>query len=116
MTPVVLKPCPFCEGPPVPITRFSDRAGNRIADANIPESEDGLHSDAFVFCHECGGEGPHAHGIVFDRQDLAELTAKAVQQWNARDDRNRDLYDSNSVEGRCRYPRGDVIEVSQGGL
>lgn len=105
---VVLKPCPFCEGPPVPFVRFTNDAGKIIQDARIEESDDGIHARAQVFCHECGAEGPSASAIVYVAADVHALTLKGIEGWNTRDARHRDLYDYGVARGLQMWPRAQA--------
>lgn len=90
-----LKSCPFCEGPPCPFIRFTDDTGKIVRDPHIERSEDGLCASAKVFCHECGADGPSAHGICFDGRDVEKLLEQAKAAWNQRDSRHRQLYEAS---------------------
>ena len=78
MTAIVLRPCPFCAGPPVLYC------------------EDVIDPEAFVFCHECGAQGP-----TFDRtfenggylMTVAQCRVEAARLWNLSDRRHADLYE-----------------------
>jgi hypothetical protein len=94
-----MRPCPYCEGPPAIIVKFRDAAGNLIRDARIEESEDGLHAEAFVFCHECGAQGPEETDIVFKGSHADQVKERAKVAWNTRDARHRDLYESGIAAG-----------------
>lgn len=73
---IVLRPCPFCGGPPVIFH------GQR-------------HEGTYVFCHECGAQGP-VFDPIFESPGLevkdryARVTAARL--WNASDQRHADLY------------------------
>jgi hypothetical protein len=97
----VLRSCPFCEGPPVPFVRFTDDAGKVVRDAHIAESEDGLHAHAQVFCHECGAEGPVVDELAYTSADVEALKQRAIDGWNNRDSRHRDLFDASVAAGLC---------------
>lgn len=103
--PVALKPCPFCKGPPVPFVKFTDARGQVVRDARIEAQPEGLFAEAQVFCHECGANGPSHHAWVLDGDDVDETTREAVLAWNNRDERHRDLFDANSKNGFCHWPR-----------
>lgn len=93
--PIALNPCPFCEGPPVP---------------HVEEYK------AYVFCHECGAQGPDAdaEALFTDEFFLTDPTDEdrkriAVKLWNDRNDRHRDLYDYGAEDGLNLYPRSDEV-------
>jgi Lar family restriction alleviation protein len=77
---IVARPCPFCGGPPVLYSRM---------DGDPPEC-----AEAYVFCHECGAQGP----TVDDFWDVAidptqkDMGIAAVIAWNKSDGRNANLY------------------------
>lgn len=112
----MLLPCPFCAGPPVLISKwFSD--GHWV---NFPESlpfddEDGCFIESWVFCHECGVDGPRAEGFCCEQSDVDSVDQKAVENWNRRDERHKELYDANRVEGRCQYPDDSVPQRETNG-
>jgi len=98
---VTLLPCPFCGGPPVPHT--------------FPkETSDGVNVKAYVFCHECGAEGPYVEGMTYDPEERDDLEAKAVLLWNARNARHLGMYDAGTPEGLNLYPRPDQPRGSHG--
>ena len=100
-----LLPCPFCEGPPVPIvTRALYLGGGRVPDSALGGG-DGLSVCAYVFCHECGAEGPGVDDVAFSRADCDELECQAVALWQERGAKNRNLYDAGEPEGLNEYPR-----------
>lgn len=111
-----LTPCPFCEGPPVPIVVRALNGGGCFPDSELL-GDDGLFVKACVFCHECGAHGPAVEDICFDRHDCNELEREAVVRWQSRDATNRGLYDGGEVEGLNEYPRedslGDAVEMLQ---
>jgi hypothetical protein len=94
-----MMPCPYCGGPPAVIERFHDTAGNLIRAARIEESEDGLHATAFVFCHECGAQGPEARDIVFKAAHADLVRIQAKEEWNTRNARHRELYEAGVRAG-----------------
>lgn len=96
--PITLSPCPFCEGPPVPVV-VRGVGGGTFPDAEL-EGDDGVYAKAYVFCHECGADGPVVDDIVFSRDDCNRLGRKAVDLWQGRDNRNRELYDRNDQKYR----------------
>lgn len=104
-----LSPCPFCEGPPVPIVvKYPN--GGVFPDSEIEAADDGLMIRAFVFCHECGAKGPNVEGFVFSRQDCHEHEDEAVRLWQGRDARHRSLYDGGDRDRLNLYPRDDDLE------
>jgi hypothetical protein len=100
-----LLPCPFCEGPPVVIVQDSEKGGAAPVQNDYGE---GLWVKAFVFCHECGAEGPSLEELIFfgDEYDVAERGA--VERWQQRDARHRDCYDAGEADGLNLYPRPDL--------
>jgi len=104
--PIKLLPCPFCEGPPVPIVQAGHANGWLALQDDYGDA--GADAYAFVFCHECGTEGPHARTyLVYDRADYLALETEAVRLWNQRDARHRKLYDGGDANGLNLYPRQD---------
>ena len=83
-----LKPCPFCEGPPTDHIEIDYK--------QIPA--DCAYANAFIFCHECGAQGPRAEGVVCNQEDGEELINQAKELWHKRDNRHRYLYDSSEKE------------------
>lgn len=100
----LLKPCPFCEGPPVPIVQ-NDTANRGAAPLQDNYGPKGLYARAFVFCHECGAEGPAVEDTLWERSDYFALEAVAVRLWQDRDARHRGMYDAGVAQGLERYPR-----------
>jgi hypothetical protein len=116
LTPAVgLSPCPFCCGPPVPHCRRLDEPRGPV-DKRAPFSEEGDYCEAYVFCHECGAQGPTATGdgmggaLVFDAVELATLELEAVTLWNERNARHLDLFESGTRDGLNQYPRDHAAE------
>lgn len=101
--PVKLSPCPFCEGPPVPIVQ--NAVGGGAAPLQDDYGNDGHYARAFVFCHECGADGPDVTGFIYDRADYAAIERQAVNLWQKRDARHRCLYDGGEAERLNVYPR-----------
>lgn len=105
--PVAMLPCPFCEGPPVPIVQNAIPGGCAPLLDLYPDG--GLYVDAFVFCHECGAEGSHSRiEFLYTRADYFEAEADAVRLWNLRDGRNRACFDGGVAEGLNLYPRPET--------
>lgn len=102
--PVLMPPCPFCEGPPVAIVT---KAEYPYGSAPLQDDygDDGLSAEAYVFCHECGAEGPHAEYTIHDREDYHALERLGVQLWVQRDADGRSCYDAGNAEGLNFYPR-----------
>lgn len=73
-----LRECPFCSGPPA---------------AFCSRDDDPDDMAAYVFCHECGAQGPTVDplfsGIEPNRDALLEA---AADLWNVSDARNASLY------------------------
>jgi hypothetical protein len=104
--PIKLLPCPWCEGPPVPIVQ-NDTPNRGYCEPLDDYGDNGHEVRAFVFCHECGAESPEVTGTIYDREDYAAVERQAVGLWQKRDARHRDLYDSGESRGLNRYPRPD---------
>jgi hypothetical protein len=104
--PVRLSPCPFCEGPPVPIVQKQFDGGG-YAEPRDEYGYGGWDVRAFVFCHECGSDGPDVTGTIYDRADYAAIERQAVGLWQRRDNRHRSLFDGGQAEGLNLYPRAD---------
>lgn len=98
-----LKPCAFCGGPPVP---FVQLAGSAPRQADYGDG--GLSVEAFVFCHECGANGPTFEDDIFDASDYDQAMAEGVRLWQDRDGRHSDLYEANAAEGLNLFPRPDM--------
>lgn len=103
---IEMVPCPFCEGPPVPIATNAI-AGGVVRDEDLP-AEDGLSVEAYVFCHECGAQGPMVDGLALDKEDCDRMTREAAEAWNLRNARHRDLFDAGERDGLNVYPRTSV--------
>lgn len=102
-----LLPCPFCEGPPVPIVvRAAYKGGGCFPDTEL-EGDDGLDVRAYVFCHECGTSGPGVDDVAFSRADCDDLERQAVALWQDRGAKNRGLYDGGDIDGLNEYPRAE---------
>lgn len=99
-----LLPCPFCGGPPKPIAMRLLHPYGAFPDSEL-DSEDGLQVRAVVFCHECGAEGQDEDGTCFEPSDVDALLAVACDQWNRRDQRHADLYESSAADGLNCWPR-----------
>lgn len=107
-----LLPCPFCEGPPVPIVVRAFNGGGCFPDSEL-EGEDGLDIKAFVFCHECGAKGPAVDERAYSRADCDEWERQAVARWQERGAKNRELYDAGEPEGLNEFPRADEPRASR---
>lgn len=90
-----LKSCPFCGGPPVPIV-VRAIGGGTFPDAEL-EGDNGLFVSAYVFCHECGADGPNVDELAFSRKDCDALERQAIDLWQNRDSRHRTLYDAGQA-------------------
>lgn len=103
--PLVLSPCPFCGGPPVPVVINGHfPAGEMIAELE-DYGADGLLVEAYVFCHECGAKGEKYEECIYDRQDYAQALAEGVAKWQARDSRHEKLYLFSASRGLNLFPR-----------
>lgn len=90
MSKQILSPCPFCGGPPVPFTKEIPEGGITDSDLN-----DGVFIESYVFCHECGSQGPVNNELVTGREDIQAVEQNAVALWQERNSRNKELYESN---------------------
>ncbi|MGH8073701.1 MAG: Lar family restriction alleviation protein [Lysobacter sp.] len=110
--PLLLNSCPFCDGPPVPIVQ-NDTPNGGAAPVQSDYGDEGLPARAFVFCHECGAEGPGADDVLFDAADYQSLEQQAVRLWQERNRRHRPLYDAGNEEGLNLYPRAPDPRVAE---
>lgn len=101
-----LHPCPFCEGPPCPIVVRTFNGGGCFPDSELA-GENGLDIKAYVFCHECGAKGPALDDVAFSREECNDLEALAVDMWQSRTAKHRNLYDGGERDGLNEYPRAD---------
>lgn len=106
MLPVAIQACPFCGGPPKPV----------VIDTEYPYAEavekddygdDGSLVDAYVFCHECGSQGPTHEAVLYERGDYHLALVGAVANWQARDARHATLYQASAADGLNLFPRVD---------
>lgn len=90
--------CPFCGGPPVLLVKDSE---GRIVeyDAVGYGGEDGLSVRSFVFCHECGAEGPEVEEWIYWDFCYLRVVQEAAEAWNLRDKRNISMYE-HAVENK----------------
>jgi hypothetical protein len=105
---IQLDPCPFCEGPPVVLIRDreSETCLFHCAPLEVGEFPDeGALVEGYVFCHECGAQGPVRDGFVYDAESLAEVAREVVELWQNRNVRHRDLYEAGHLDGLNLFPR-----------
>lgn len=88
----VLPPCPYCGGPPVPVVVKAAFLGGGCFDWEEIHPE-GIDAEGYVFCHECGADGPKSELLVFDKADCEQLMNDGVDLWVNRDTRHSDLYE-----------------------
>lgn len=103
MTPVKLLPCPFCEGPPVPLVQDALKGG-ALSDDYLKNEEDGW-AKGIVFCHECGCTVETDSQFIYTLEEYKALEYEAVEKWQTRDNRHRSLYDGD--EEQNYYPRAE---------
>lgn len=104
--PIVLKPCPFCGGPPVPVV-INGHLPNGAAIAELDDyGDEGVLVDAFVFCHECGAESERHEACLYERDDYRQALAEGVASWQGRDSRHEKLYLFSASKGLNLFPRG----------
>lgn len=107
---LAISPCPFCCGPPVPTCQSLDPRTGPVYKSK-PFPEDGIFCEAYVFCHECGAQGPKASGeghggdFAFEAADVDRLEIQAVTLWNDRNARHLELFEYGARDGHNRYPR-----------
>lgn len=106
MQAIKLSPCPFCGGPPVPTVQRELPPFGKV-ERQAEYGDLSLPVEAYVFCHECGAQGPHQQEFLDDAQDYDDVLLVAVQLWQQRDTRHRDLYDGGEAEGVNLFPRSD---------
>ncbi|HFK9564036.1 Lar family restriction alleviation protein [Pseudomonas aeruginosa] len=99
-----LPPCPWCEGPPVVLVARTFSPFGTVRELTTYGCE-GLDVDAYVFCHECGCEGPKCEDVIFNAEDFRRVEREGARLWSERTSRNRHLFDSNAADGHCVYPR-----------
>jgi len=105
--PVVLSPCPFCAGPPVAVVIDTEHPCAQAAEID-DYGDDGSLVDAYVFCHECGSQGPTHEAVLYERGDYHLALAGAVANWQARDVRHAALYQLSAADGLNLFPRGNA--------
>lgn len=103
---VTLKPCAHCGGPPVPFVQLAAQ-GFGSAPRLDNYGDDGLSVEAFVYCHECGANGPKFEDDIFDAAGYDQAMAEGVRLWQDRDKRHADIYEANAAEGQNLFPRPD---------
>jgi hypothetical protein len=98
---VDLLPCPFCQGPPVACdtTQRGDWEGYGAGEGQLVE--------AFIFCHECGAQGPTCEDLCAIPDEVADLKRQSALAWNQRDARHRGLFEANASKQLNVYPRAD---------
>jgi hypothetical protein len=108
--PIELAPCPYCGGPPCVSIKLTMPAGRPVS-LSVGEAfkipDEGCSGRAYVWCHECGSQGPGADGLVYADEDSDCLKRQAGELWNRRDSRHLGLYISGHAEGLQMYPRPD---------
>lgn len=93
--------CAFCGGPPmVHVGRLRKRF-----EPVKRWPRDGIYLDAYVWCHECGAQGPRVDDSACCDEDVHALQVKAIEEWNRRDQRHADMFEHSVREGLNRFPR-----------
>lgn len=95
-TPSNLPPCPFCEGPPSVIVAKAFHPYGAAERGHYGCG--GLDVDAYVFCHECGAQGPKHEDTIFCAATYDQAEQKGIALWTERTTKNRHLYDANLAE------------------
>ena len=96
-----LIPCPFCAGPPATFVRNVTEGKSLDIPADWPE--DGVFVEAEVFCHECGANGEEACGVVYFDSCFFSLVNQSRQNWNTRNQRHHDLFESSREVNESDY-------------
>lgn len=102
--PVLMPACPFCGGPPCPIVAKGNYPYG-VAPLQDEYGDDGLAVEAYVFCRECGADGPKHQEVIHSRAAHAAAEVEAVRLWSDRTSKNRCLYAAGVPEGLNHYPR-----------
>lgn len=97
--PIKVASCTFCEGPGVPHST-AGVSGFRL-------EEDGSFINAYVFCHECGAQGPNVEDLIYELSEVRALVDRAVLLWNTRNNRHRVLSEHSERDGLNLHPRQD---------
>ena len=103
----LLLSCPFCGGPPKPIVTRAFHPYGYLPIAEI-DADNGTYAEAYVFCHECGAEGPKAEECIHSEAGHDALALAGIRNWQDRDQRHADLYQSSAAAGRSHFPRKDL--------
>ena len=83
--------CPFCGGPPVLLVKDSE---GRLVEQEVEYGgDDGLSVRGFVFCHECGADGPEVEDWIYWGFCFERVVQEAAEAWNLRDKRNISMYE-----------------------
>jgi len=113
--PIKINPCPFCEGPPCVLAR-NETTGSLVHEDHKldPDADEKEYFEAYVWCHDCGAQGPHIDTctlcIFEDLIDLevADLMRIAIERWNGRHNKARNCYDAGEKEGLNIWPRAEA--------
>lgn len=92
---MIMKPCPFCEGPPVAFVK-NGLYPYGAAPKQDDYGDEGLNVSGLVFCHECGANGPEHDDLIFNKQDYDRALQAGIALWEGRDSRHRSLYDASN--------------------
>lgn len=98
-----MRSCPFCAGPPVAFVKNSLYPCGAAFEQD-DYGDDGLNVEAFVFCHECGANGPSYDTLIFDRSEYVLARDAGIALWEQRDTRHQSLYDANEAQRREQRP------------
>lgn len=88
----VLRPCPFCGGPPVLFLEKGTGGGAWYEFTD--KTGDGNPVSCFVFCHECGAQGPYFDDCgAFEAEDINKIQNQAADGWNTAGFHHLPLYE-----------------------
>lgn len=112
--PLTMPPCPFCGGPPCPIVTKADWPYG-AAPFEDDYGDEGLAVEAYVFCHECGAQGPKTDWTTIDtKEDYLAVEREGVLNWCRRNSRHLGLYECGLPEGLNVHPRPEKAPATEG--
>jgi hypothetical protein len=106
-TTILLSQCPFCAGPPN--VTVQNWPGGGAAERLDDYGENGKEVTSYVFCHECGAQGPDEDATIYDAAEYDAAERAACERWNRRDQRHVALFRESTARGLTQYPRPDDV-------